>query len=44
MTGGAPDAFNSGAGLVLIELGAEHAASWRIHAIERRDTRLATEF
>jgi len=29
----APDAFNSGAGLVVLEPGAEHAASWRIAAL-----------
>ena len=29
----APDAFNSGAGLVVLEPGAAHAASWRIHAL-----------
>ncbi|MBS1906470.1 MAG: aldose 1-epimerase family protein [Actinobacteria bacterium] len=29
----APDAFNSGAGLVTLEPGAAHAASWRIHVL-----------
>lgn len=29
----APDAFNSGDGLVRLESGASHAASWRIHAL-----------
>ncbi|WP_345188011.1 aldose 1-epimerase family protein [Microbacterium panaciterrae] len=29
----APDAFNSGAGLVSIAPGTEHAASWRIHRL-----------
>lgn len=29
----APDAFNSGAGLVVLEPGAEHAASWRIQQL-----------
>jgi len=29
----APDAFNSGAGLIVLEPGAKHAASWRIHAL-----------
>jgi len=29
----APDAFNSGAGLVVLEPGAVHGASWRIHAL-----------
>ena len=30
----APDAFNSGAGLIALEPGAAHAASWRLHALE----------
>lgn len=29
----APDAFNSGAGLIVLEPDAEHAASWRIRAL-----------
>ncbi len=29
----APDAFNSGAGLVVLDPGAAHAASWRIHTL-----------
>lgn len=31
----APDAFNSGAGLVVLSPGSEHRASWRIQALQR---------